>query len=168
MQIIKSTAEDINVIFDLYDKAIVFQKVNSTQHWLPFERSLVEKELKEDRQWKIMMNGDVACVFAIAFSDPFIWKEKNSDSAIYIHRIVTNPLFRGNNFVAGIVEWAKHFARENYLKYIRMDTWGDNLKLKEHYLKFGFNYLGIITPEKTDQLPSHYSSITLALFELSV
>lgn len=108
------------------------------------------------------------CVFAIAFSDPYIWKEKDNDPAIYIHRIVTDPRARGKNLVGLIVEWAKAYGKEHGKKYVRMDTWGDNLKLKDYYMKFGFSFLGIITPDSSDKLPAHYSTIRLALFEQSI
>jgi hypothetical protein len=168
MQILLSNLSDIDTIFEFYDKAIAFQKANSKQHWLPFERNLIEKEIGEKRQWKIVINNEIACIFAITFSDENIWGEKNADPAIYIHRIVTEPKFRGNNFVGNIVDWAKMYGKENNKRFVRMDTWGDNLKLKAHYEKFGFNYLGIITPQRVSELPAHYSSITLSLFELPI
>jgi ribosomal protein S18 acetylase RimI-like enzyme len=168
MTILPSGPADINTIFDLYDKAIAFQKVVSEQHWLPFERSLVEKEIQENLQWKIVEDGKIICVFAITFSDPYIWKEKNSDPAIYIHRIVTHPGSRGKNLVGSIVEWAKEYGKQHQKKYVRMDTWGDNLKLKEYYMRFGFKFLGIISPDNRDKLPAHYSAIKLALFEQSI
>ncbi|MCE3227769.1 MAG: family N-acetyltransferase [Bacteroidetes bacterium] len=168
MQILPSIPTDIDIIFEFYDKAIAFQKANSNQHWLPFERSLIEKEIEEHRQWKIVMEGKIVCIFAITFSDPNIWGERNTVPAIYIHRIVTNPDFRGNNFVGNIVDWAKIYGKQHEKRYVRMDTWGDNLKLKSYYEKFGFSYLGIITPQRVNELPAHYSSITLSLFELPI
>jgi len=34
------------------------------------------KKNTENRQWKIMVNDEVACVFAITFEDESTWKEK--------------------------------------------------------------------------------------------
>jgi ribosomal protein S18 acetylase RimI-like enzyme len=168
MQILPSEQKDIDTIFGLYAKAIEFQKKVSDQHWLPFEHQLVEQEISEQRQWKIILDNKIVCVFAITFSDPFIWKEKNKDPSLYIHRIVTHPDYRGNNFVGHIVNWAKEYGKAHGKKFVRMDTWGDNIKLKNYYERFGFTFLGIITPEKTGELPAHYSAITLALFELPI
>jgi ribosomal protein S18 acetylase RimI-like enzyme len=168
MQIIPSTINDLETIFGFYDKAIAFQKAVSHQHWLPFEKDLVEREISEKKQWKIEVDGRIVCVFAITFSDPHIWGDKNRDAAIYIHRIVTDPDFRGNNLVGRIVEWAKKYGKEQGKKYVRMDTWADNLKLRAHYEKFGFTHLGIVTPQNLSELPAHYSAITLSLFEMPV
>lgn len=167
-QIINSTFADIDQIFNLYDAAIAYQKTVFNKHWQGFERDMVEKELTEQLQWKIVIDGKTACIFAVHFNDPLIWKEKDTDPAIYLHRIVTNPEFRGASFVKDIIEWGKEFGRSNEKKYIRMDTWGDNPKLIEYYVKCGFTYLGNINPTASPVLPKHYENITLALFEIEI
>ena len=163
-----SKIHDIDAIFKLYDQAAEFQKTVFHKHWAGFERSLVEKEIAESRQWKILSNGEIACIFAITFNDPLIWREKDSDPSIYIHRIVTNPSFRGGQYVKDIVKWALEYAPGIGKEFIRMDTWGDNEKLKEYYLSCGFEYLGITQMDNTDGLPKHYEGLSLALFEIKV
>ena len=49
-----------------------------------------------------------------------------------------------------------------------MDTWADNEKLKEYYVKCGFNYLGITATLKSESLPKHYTGIRLSLFEIEI
>ena len=168
MLITNSTPEDTDTIFKLYDDAVAFQKIVSNKQWQGFERSLVETEIREGRQWKIVIDGQVACIFAITFNDPLIWKEKDADPAIYIHRIVTNPEFRGGAYVSEIVNWAKGYAKSISKKFIRMDTWGDNEKLKEYYVRSGFSYIGNTLMENTEGLPKHYEGLSLSLFEIEV
>lgn len=168
MQILNSTIEDIDAIFELYDAAISFQKTKFNKHWQGFERSLVETEIKENRQWKIVIDGNIACIFAVTYEDVLIWGEKSNDPAIYIHRIVTNPTFRGNNFVIHIIHWAKEFCKYNNKQFIRMDTWGDNDALIQHYTKCGFSFLGLTTLQKSEGLPKHYEGACLSLFEIEI
>nr|WP_315220091.1 GNAT family N-acetyltransferase [uncultured Flavobacterium sp.] len=162
-----STKKDIDVIFEFYDVAIEFQKTKFNKHWKGFDRKLIEKEIAEERQWKILINDEIAGIFAITFEDESIWKEKNKDKAIYFHRIVTHPKFRGNHFIKEIIKWGLPFAIEKKLDYLRMDTWGDNESLIEYYQKCGFEFLGIVTPDYSG-LPKHYEGITLSLFEIKV
>jgi hypothetical protein len=168
MLITNSTQQDIDTIFALYDEAVKFQKTVFNKQWQGFDRSLIETEISENRQWKIVVNGEIACIFAITFHDPLIWKEKDRDPAIYIHRIVTNPKFRGGAYVNEIVRWSKEYARSLNKKYIRMDTWGDNERLKEYYLSCGFDYLGVTSMEDTNGLPKHYEGLSLSLFEIKL
>lgn len=168
MNINNAEHDDFDTIFDLYDKAIEFQKQVFDKHWLGFDKDLVNREIAEGRLWKIVENSEIACIYSVAYEDPIIWGETSGDSAMYIHRIVTNPDFRGRGYVKTITEWAKDHARDNGLRFVRMDTWGDNLKLKDYYVGCGFEYKGVMTPEESDTLPRHYSAITLGLFEIDL
>ncbi|MEO8648730.1 MAG: GNAT family N-acetyltransferase [Acidobacteriota bacterium] len=168
MNIVTADPSDVEHIFQLYDKAIEFQKQVFDKHWLGFEVKLVDREIAEGRLWKILEDGLIACIFSIAYEDPFIWGEDSSESAMYIHRIVTDPKFRGRGYVKTITEWAKDHARGKGFRFIRMDTWGDNLKLLEYYKSYGFQYLGNVSPQDSDTMPEHYRGITLSLFEIDL
>lgn len=168
MQILNSSFEDIDAIFGLYDDAISFQKTKFNKHWQGFERSLVETEISENRQWKIVIDDKIACIFAVTFEDELIWGEKSNEPAIYIHRIVTNPSFRGNNFVVHIINWAKEFCEKSGKQFVRMDTWGDNEALIQHYVRCGFHFLGLTTLQSSEGLPKHYEGACLSLFEIQI
>ncbi|WP_406825059.1 GNAT family N-acetyltransferase [Pedobacter sp. KACC 23697] len=167
LQVQNSLSADIDTIFGFYNMAIAHQKKVFNKHWQGFSREMVQTEIDENRQYKILADGTVACVFAVTFNDQLIWGERDHD-AIYIHRIVTHPAFRGYSFVKEIIKWAKVFAAENGIKFIRMDTWADNEKLLAYYTGCGFDYVGVVSMEKTDGLPKHYEGISLSLFEIAL
>jgi len=168
MIIQNSQYQDIDTIFELYKIATDFMISKSVVAWPVFERGLVEKEIEDDRQWKIVKNGEIACVWATAEDDPQIWQERNEDPAIYIHRIATNPKFRGQNLVGKIVEWSKEYAFKKEKQFVRMDTVGENMGLINHYKKCGFDFLGLSKLEETVGLPAHYHNATVSLFQLEV
>lgn len=167
IQVQNSRHQDIDTIFEFYDMAIAHQKKVFNKHWQGFSRTLVETEVAENRQYKILVDDQVACVFAVTFNDKLIWGDRDQDS-IYIHRIVTHPDFRGYAFVKEIIKWAKVYAKENGIKFIRMDTWADNEKLLAYYTGCGFEYAGVVTMDQTAGLPKHYEGISLSLFEIIV
>ncbi len=169
MNIQLSIAQDIDEIFRLYGAATAYQKTIFPENtWPSFERKLVETEIQEQRQFKLVIDDQIACVWALTFSDPQIWEERDKDPSIYIHRIATNPDFRGQNFVTKIVEWARGYAKSHQKKFIRLDTCGDNQKLIKHYTGCGFNFLGIVRLERADELPSHYEDAEVCLFEIQL
>ncbi len=168
MTIHNSTIDDINEIFRLYGMAKAFQHAKGVVEWPIFEQSLVETEIKEQRQWKLVMDNQIACVWTTTFDDPLIWLERNTDPAVYIHRIATNPDFRGNDLVKKIVNWAKKYAIANQKKFIRMDTVGKNTSLINYYKKSGFDFLGMLQLEDTDALPTHYHKANVSLFEIKL
>lgn len=168
MEIRTAGSADVDAIFDLYDKAVEFQKHVFDKHWLGFDASLVNREIAESRLWKMVENGEIACIWSVAYADPIIWGDNSHIGAMYIHRIVTTPDFRGRAFVRTIAGWARGHARENGLRFVRMDTWGDNQKLIEYYQGCGFEFLGIVTPSESDTMPAHYRGITFSLFEIGL
>lgn len=168
IEVVHSKAEDLTLIFDFYDMAIAHQKKVFNKHWKGFDEDLVSQEISEQRQYQILVDGIPACIFAITFNDPQIWEERDLQPSIYIHRIVTHPNFRGFGFVNTIIEWAKAYALQHQLAFIRMDTWADNAKLLAYYTGCGFTHAGQITIGKDSGLPKHYEGISLNLFEIKV
>ena len=170
MIIENSTITDIDEIFRLYRIASEYQRSKKTVVvWPEFERDLVAKEIEENRQWKIIIDNKIACVWATTFSDEQIWEERNNDPAIYIHRIATNPKMRGKNFVSAIVSWSKTYAKANGKEFVRLDTLGRNTRLIEYYKNAGFDFLGFFDLQNTMGLPGHYQNNEPAcLFEIKL
>ena len=86
MTIQNSTITDIDEIFSLYTIATDFQKSKFSVHWPEFKRDLIETEIRENRQWKMIIDGRIACIWTTTFSDPQIWGERDRDPALYIHQ----------------------------------------------------------------------------------
>ena len=128
----------------------------------------MNREIAEGRLWKAVEDGGVGCIWSVAYEDPIIWGEGSEVGAMYIHRIVTNPDFRGRGYVGKIVAWAREHSEEKGLRYIRMDTWADNLKLKDYYISCGFRWMGTVAPEDSPTMPAHYRGITLGLYEIDL
>ena len=169
MKIENCVPEDIDEIFRLYKIASEYQKSKQTVVvWPEFKKQLVETEIAENRQWKLIIDEEIACVWATTFNDEQIWEERNADAAIYIHRIATNPNFRGKKFISSIVEWAGEYAKSKGKNYVRLDTLGNNTKLIEHYTNAGFRFLGMFDLKNTNGLPDHYHNIPACLFEIQL
>ena len=168
MDIKSCTLSDTDLIFDLYNKGTEHQKKVAKKYWKGFQRALIETEVSEKKIFKIIVDREIACVFSIDYNDPHIWGEKDNDPAMYIHRIATNPSFRGRFFVKRIVEWAKLHAEENQKEYIRMDTGRGNEKLNNYYISCGFDYLGVVELKNHDSLPEHYKDGASSLFQIKL
>jgi ribosomal protein S18 acetylase RimI-like enzyme len=167
MKIANSAENDIQEIFRLYKLATDFQKLKFPENqWPEFDKKLITKEIVENRQFKLLIDDEIACIWAITYSDPEIWNDDDGHSSLYIHRIATNPNFRGNNYVKIIVDWAKEFAKNK--KHIRMDTCGENKKLIQHYRNCGFDFVGIKKLEDASGLPAHYHNADVCYFEIKL
>ena len=169
MTIKNVTASDIEKIFAFYKIASNYQREKKTVIvWPDFDREMVLNEIAENRQFKLIVNNEVVCIWAITFSDEQIWEESMTDSAIYIHRIAVNPNFRGNNYITTITNWAKEYALKKEIQFIRLDTLGENKNLITHYKNAGFHFLGLFNLKNTSNLPEHYKLAPVCLFEIDL
>lgn len=169
MKIDNCTIADVQEILSLYEFARGLQTQKGMVVWPLFEKAFIEKEINEHRQWKLVIDNIIACNWAITFEDKEIWEEKEKGDAIYIHRIATNPIFRGNRYVDKIVEWAKEYAIQNGKRFVRLDTLGNNTRLIEHYRSAGFQFLGMFELTDTSGLPGHYQNErNCCLFEIGL
>lgn len=169
MTITNSNLDDITEIFRLYQLARDFQKIQFPENlWPEFDRDFIATEVIENRQFKIVIDNKIACIWAITYNDADIWEEKENNDAIYIHRIATNPEFRGKNFVQMIADWSKDFAKKENKKFVRMDTCGQNDRLINHYKNCGFEFLGMKKLKDSSGLQAHYHNADVCFFEIEL
>ena len=167
MTITHTTIEDLDTLEALFGLAIQYQQSKSGHFWRGMNRPLIEKEIREQLHWKIMEENQIACFFSIAFNDRLVWDERDADPSIYLHRIVTNPAFRGKGYVKQIVDWAEAFGRATHRQWVRLDTGLDNERLNAYYRQCGFLFCGIkqFDNDSDPSVPRHYLGSGLSLYE---
>jgi len=168
MEICKSEWEDTDLILSLYDEAISLQRSKGTVQWPTIDRRLVEIEIQEGRQWKLLLKGEVACVWSVAYEDEQIWGPTLHEPSLFIHRIANHPSHRGKALVGVLVEWAKKYCLENDLRFIRLDTVGENQALIRLYTGYGFASLEPVWIKDPSNLPAHYAEDEVYLFEIDL
>ncbi|HEX6847751.1 MAG TPA: GNAT family N-acetyltransferase [Chitinophagaceae bacterium] len=168
-KIVNCIANDIDEVLWLYQSARDLQAEKAMVVWPVFDKMFIQKEIEEQRQWKLNIANSIACNWAITFDDKQIWREKEKGDAIYIHRIATRPAFRGNRYIDRIVTWAKEYAIHKNKRFVRLDTLGNNVGLIRHYTSAGFQYLGMFELPDTSNLPLHYQKEpNCCLFEIDL
>jgi ribosomal protein S18 acetylase RimI-like enzyme len=166
INIINTTKEDLNAVLRLFEQAMTLQGKNGYKVWDNIDKAGLEKDIEQGLQYKIVLGNDILCLFSIQYHDPFIWRDKDRNDAIYLHRIVVNPDFKGQKQFQRVLDWAKQFAQSRNLKCVRMDTWADNLKIIEYYKSFGFVYIESYTTPDVPDLPIQNRNLRVALLEL--
>lgn len=168
IEIKNSDLNDVENILEFYREAIAYQKKKNGIPWQITERSSIEKEVKENRQYKLLVGNEIACIWVVAFNDHEIWGDKDSEPSVYLHRIATNPKFRGRNLVSEVITWAKGFALKNHKRYLRLDTAGINPGLITKYVQNGFKFIDTTEIGVSDSLPAHYHNAQICLFEMNL
>ena len=166
--VVNTTREDIDKILWLFEQAMDLQGKNGYKVWSGIDKIALEKDIENRLQYKIARDTDILCIFSIQHSDPFIWRERDRNDAIYLHRIVVNPNFKGQKQFQKVLNWAKQFAQQNNLKFVRMDTWADNEKIIDYYKSFGFEFIEYYKTGNAPELPIQNRNLNVALLELDL
>ena len=167
-EFLNTTLHDLNTVIWFFEQAIMLQEKNGYKVWKEIDQIALKKDINEGLQFKIVNGDEILCIFSIQYNDPFIWRSRDQSDAIYLHRIVVNPKFKGQKQFHQVLLWAIKFAQRNNLKFIRMDTWADNKKIIDYYKSFGFKFIENYTTTNASELPIQNRNLNVALLELEL
>jgi GNAT superfamily N-acetyltransferase len=167
-KIIKADLSDFTMVCWLFDEAIKFQKSNNYVGWEKYDIQFILKDIQEGNLFKLINEQQVVAIFSICFTDNLIWKELDNNKSLYVHRVITNPNFRGNNSFSYVLEWLVNYAKSKSLNAIRMDTWFDNPRLIQLYKTYGFVQIRDYVTENSDALPIQHRNLHVSLLELII
>jgi len=168
IEIVQTTTEDLDTVFLLFKQVTRAQSKDGYKVWSSVDKETLERDVEERRQYKIVKGDDILCLFSMLSSDPFIWRGRENGDAIYLHRIVANPDFKGQKQFEKVLVWAIQYAHQNDIKFIRMDPWADNEKLIDYYKSFGFEFIENYKTPDIPELPRQNRNLDHALLELKV
>ncbi|MBI1767886.1 MAG: GNAT family N-acetyltransferase [Bacteroidetes bacterium] len=163
-----TTAEDLEFIYELFDLSVKYQESKGYPTWKNYDKEALIKDVENKNQYKVMVDSQPGIIFSVRYSDKIIWREMDQEDAIYLHRIVVNPVFKGLKLFGEILSWAIDQAKQKRLKSIRMDTWANNPKIIEYYTGFGFRFIENYTTSNSLELPAHNRNLALTLLELTL
>lgn len=160
--------DDLPLVYSLFDQSITYQESKGYNVWKNYDKGALVKDVNDGNQYKITMDGQIAMAFSVCYADKVIWRDMEKGDAIYLHRIVVNPQFKGQKLFGRLLEWVTIHASQKGLAFIRMDTWADNPTIISYYQNFGFAFVGNYTTPDSLELPVHNRNLKLALLEMKI
>jgi len=167
-QIHNTEKNDLPLIFEFFEHSIHYQEKNGYPVWRHYDKNVVVKDVEDKNQYKIIVDSTPAMVFSVRYNDKLIWRHLDQGDAIYLHRIVVNPEFKGRKLFGTILEWAIDHVQKKGLGFIRMDTWAANPTIINYYRTFGFDVIENYTTPDSAELPIHNRNLSLTLLEYKV
>jgi ribosomal protein S18 acetylase RimI-like enzyme len=165
---IRNTNEsDLSFINELIDEAVNYTQRNKYPLF-PANKKIFEKDLREGRQYKIIIADNIVCIFSICYTDSILWREKENGDAIYLHRVIANQEYKGQQQFQKVLDWSINHAKAKGRKFIRLDTWASNKKIISYYTSFGFALIENFTTPDSNALPATHRNLELALLEIKI
>lgn len=168
MEIRNTSRDDRATVRLLFEEAMALQGVRGHKVWSVLDHERLERDLQNGLQYKIVDRDAIIGLFSIQYKDPHIWRERDRDDAIYLHRIVVHSRFKGQRLFEKVLDWAKTHALEQGRTYIRMDTWADNPRLIAYYRFFGFELVDHYRTDDNPELPVQNRNLEVALLEIKM
>ena len=167
-QIDNTEHQDLQFVYELFDQSIDYQEKRGYPVWKNYDKNALINDVNNRLQYKIIIDGLIAMVFSVCYSDKILWREMETGDSIYLHRIVVNPKFKGQRLFGLILEWAIRHAKDRGIKFIRMDTWANDQNIIDYYKGFGFRFIEDFNTPDIPELPVHNRNIPLALLEYNL
>lgn len=167
-KVINTTHEDLPTIYNLFEESVRYQEINGLPSWKNYDRQTLINDIETSTQYKIVIEDAIAIVFTIRRQDAIIWRHHERGDAVYLHRVVVNPRFKGKKLFGHILSWAVQYCKDHRLKFVRMDTWANNPNLIQYYSNFGFRFVENYTTPDTQLLPAHNRNLALVLLEFEI
>lgn len=166
--VLVATPDDLPLIYWLFEKAIAYQKENGFVGWQTYDKKYLKADVEKELVFKLTRGKELVCIFCVCYTDPLIWRKKEKGDAIYLHRVVVHPEYRGEHLFAKVFEWAIVHARQMQRRFVRMDTWADNQKIIRYYTGYGFRFVEEYKTPNDPNLPDQHRNLKVALLEFSI
>ena len=167
-RIVNTQLSDLPFIYGLFDAAIAYQKRNGYPAWPDYDKNILKQDIAQQLQYKVRVGDDIHGIFSICYRDEVVWRERENGQALYLHRIVVNPIRKGQKLFGTVLSWATRHAQEKHLESIRMDTWADNPRIIAYYQSFGFAVADHYTTPDSEDLPIQQRGNDIVLLEYSL
>jgi ribosomal protein S18 acetylase RimI-like enzyme len=169
LKIENTTTDDLEFIYWMFEKAIDYYKRNNYPVWNGYDKKVLQTaEVNEKRQYKIVVENQLAFAFSVMYTDELLWREKENGNALYLHRIIVNPNFIGRKLYGVALDWAIKHSKIKNLEYIRMDIRGDNPNMLAYYESYGFKFVEYFCSSDDPYLPSPHRNMFFALLEYKI
>ena len=167
MKIINTEKSDLPFVYHLFDEAILYQKKKNYPVWVGYDKTVLDNDVEYKRAFKIVINDKIACIFSITTYD-MAWKDDGLGIAVYVHRLVVNPKYKGQKLFGKVTNWLVDYAKEHQMKLVRMDTWCNNPSIIDYYKTFGFELIGFQQYPNTEDIPIQMRGNRSALLEYRI
>jgi GNAT superfamily N-acetyltransferase len=167
MKVTVANQKNLQVVGKLLSAARDWHLATTPEVWPVFPLEAISRDIAEERVYLFSIDSIYVATVTITETDPLIW-DGSEDPAFYIHKLATRRDYAGQGLGATILEWIKGHALRSQKKFLRLDTWATNARLKKYYEKQGFAHIRTKSFPVDSPLPDHYRGASMNLFEMAL
>lgn len=141
-QIKLAELRDKDIVVELLNSVTLYLHKKGINQWVyPWNPDEIKDDMENSRIYLLMADDTLAGTFSIKDTD-------NIDVSLiepenkYLYRIAILPEYQGKKLGLDIIKFSLDYARRAG-KFLYLDCWAGNQKLRSFYSNAGFNFIGI-------------------------
>ena len=153
----KATIEDLDVIEAIYNDIHTEEEqgrafVNWKREVYP-TKSTAKAAVLEGDMFVELDNGVIVASARInkkqvaEYADADWTYQAPDDEVMVIHTLAVSPKCKEHGYGSKFVKFYEEYSLKQGCRYLRLDTWENNLVARSLYKKLGYNEVGIVTSE---------------------
>jgi RimJ/RimL family protein N-acetyltransferase len=145
-----ATMEDIPSVVALLETAARWLHNKGIQQWeSPLPASFLNFMKDEARAGRVFTvrageGNEPIATFRIAYHDKQRWHDNGLDCALYVYSLALRNDLHGAGIGVSIIDAIKQRAAQEQRRWLRLDCWSLNSRLKRYYAALGFTEVGNI------------------------
>lgn len=164
MDVSTATSIDVQELLGLRETLanwLIGQGINQWQPSEPWIQGLVEDEIARGLVRIVRIQHELVASVTVTWSDPAVWSDR-SEPAGYIHRLMVNRRWSGQDIGLSLLTWSEEHIRESGRKLARLDCVRSNRRLRDYYEACGYWVVGY------QKFPGFQGAYETALYEKSL
>lgn len=145
----RATSAEVDVVADMWVRAAAALAEAGLDQWqYPVKLHNIRAAIAAESCWLVrdLTDAVVGTITVDRVADPALWlPEDRPDDALYLHRMITEPVAKGVELGSALIDWSARRAIDAGYKWIRLDAWRSNPGLWKYYADRGFELVRVVS-----------------------
>ena len=141
MEIVQAQTADVETVSEILREAAGWLIERGEKLWSPDDLlpEKIAEQVESGMYHLAFIEGEAAGCLRYQLEDKEYWDDVPHADSAFVHRVAVRRKFAGRGIARDLIEWAKHCAKADGKKYLRLDC-ADRPKLRRVYEGFGFEF----------------------------
>jgi len=158
---------DLDAVMGLLREARSWHQEQGVEAWREFDLARIAADIDAGRVYIAHGTAGVCGTVTLMESDVGVWAEEQGD-AIYVHKLAVSRSLAGRGIGTEVLRWARDAARQKGRRWLRLDTWDGNRKMRDYYERQGFRHVRDQYFAPDSPLPADYRGTHKSLYQLEL
>jgi GNAT superfamily N-acetyltransferase len=161
-----ATSADCDAVMHLLREARDWQRTRGVPVWHEFDAARIAADISGGEVYVAKAQGLVHGTVTLVEDDPIVWADRAS--ALYLHRLASARRTAEGGVGALLVRWARTVAVWRCKRWLRLETWEENVAMRAYYERQGFRHVRNQFFPPDSPAPADYRGTVKSLYQIQL